>query len=286
MKNPQPSLMVHTTPEFATSNLILDFEFDQHLESHKHVINIIMGFRDMGCYNPPPSSTWSHHTRLPSLSLVGHKEPPPRTPSPFLLLSISLRIEARRVVVSVRWCILSTPDHRRLPPLAGFLKDATTTSASLVSSITRPFSFSIRPCTSLPFLSRFSRAPLQSPYSTGARHCHQAPPSTPFPPPHHRQGTTVSPASPNLARLTPLPVAVLWAKTRHGPATAAPTRSRVPAAPTGMGGDAARRPRAKNRPITVPLFFNFPNSFSNLNSKNLYKLQKFIINYIDLKNTK
>jgi hypothetical protein len=34
-----------------TSNLILDFEFDQHLESHKHVINIIMGFRDMGCYN-------------------------------------------------------------------------------------------------------------------------------------------------------------------------------------------------------------------------------------------
>jgi hypothetical protein len=33
-----------------TSNLILDFEFDQHLESHKHVINIIMGFRDTGCY--------------------------------------------------------------------------------------------------------------------------------------------------------------------------------------------------------------------------------------------
>jgi hypothetical protein len=28
--------------------LILDFEFDQHLESHKHVINIIMWFRDMG----------------------------------------------------------------------------------------------------------------------------------------------------------------------------------------------------------------------------------------------
>jgi hypothetical protein len=34
-----------------TSNLILDFDFDQHLESHKHVINIIMGFRDMGCYS-------------------------------------------------------------------------------------------------------------------------------------------------------------------------------------------------------------------------------------------
>jgi hypothetical protein len=50
MKNRQPSLMVHTNPELETSNLILDFEFDQHLESHKHVINIIMGFRDMGCY--------------------------------------------------------------------------------------------------------------------------------------------------------------------------------------------------------------------------------------------
>jgi hypothetical protein len=33
-----------------TSNLILDFEFDQHLESHKHVISIIMGFRDTECY--------------------------------------------------------------------------------------------------------------------------------------------------------------------------------------------------------------------------------------------
>jgi hypothetical protein len=31
--------------------LILDFEFDQHLESHKHVINIIMEFRDTGCYS-------------------------------------------------------------------------------------------------------------------------------------------------------------------------------------------------------------------------------------------
>jgi hypothetical protein len=30
--------------------LILDFEFDQHLESHKHVINIIMG-----CYNVAPT---------------------------------------------------------------------------------------------------------------------------------------------------------------------------------------------------------------------------------------
>jgi hypothetical protein len=42
--------MVHTTPEIAISKLILDFEFDQHLESHKHVISIIMRFRDTGCY--------------------------------------------------------------------------------------------------------------------------------------------------------------------------------------------------------------------------------------------
>jgi hypothetical protein len=46
--------MVHTTPEIATSNLILDFEFDQHLESHKHVISIIMRFRDTGCYMHGP----------------------------------------------------------------------------------------------------------------------------------------------------------------------------------------------------------------------------------------
>jgi hypothetical protein len=42
--------MVHTNPEIETLNLILDFEFDQHSGSHKHVINIIMWFRDMGCY--------------------------------------------------------------------------------------------------------------------------------------------------------------------------------------------------------------------------------------------
>jgi hypothetical protein len=45
--------MVHTNPEFEISNLILDFDFDQHLGSHKHVINIIMWFRDMGCYRWP-----------------------------------------------------------------------------------------------------------------------------------------------------------------------------------------------------------------------------------------
>jgi hypothetical protein len=43
--------MVHTNPEFENFEFDLDFEFDQHLESHKHVINIIMWFRDMGCYN-------------------------------------------------------------------------------------------------------------------------------------------------------------------------------------------------------------------------------------------
>jgi hypothetical protein len=46
--------MIHTNPEIETSNLILDFEFDQHSGSHKHVINIIIWFRDMGCYNLTP----------------------------------------------------------------------------------------------------------------------------------------------------------------------------------------------------------------------------------------
>jgi hypothetical protein len=54
--------MVYTNPEFETSSLILDFEFDQHLGSHKHVINIIMRFRDMGCYkHPGPHNTKQHH---------------------------------------------------------------------------------------------------------------------------------------------------------------------------------------------------------------------------------
>jgi hypothetical protein len=61
-----------------TSNLILDFEFDQHLESHKHVINIIMGFRDMGCYNlllqrgTDLRGAWcSHSLRKSTPSLIG-----------------------------------------------------------------------------------------------------------------------------------------------------------------------------------------------------------------------
>jgi hypothetical protein len=68
MKNRQPSLMVHTNPEFETSNLILDFEFDQHLESHKHVINIIMWFRDMGCYKNSENFENQSHSKLHKLS--------------------------------------------------------------------------------------------------------------------------------------------------------------------------------------------------------------------------
>jgi hypothetical protein len=40
--------------------LILDLEFHQHLGSLKHVINIIMWVRDMGCY---------------TLVLATHKDP-------------------------------------------------------------------------------------------------------------------------------------------------------------------------------------------------------------------
>jgi hypothetical protein len=46
--------MVHTNPEFEI------FEFDsRHLGSHKHVINIIMGFRDMGRYTTCLWPSWS-----------------------------------------------------------------------------------------------------------------------------------------------------------------------------------------------------------------------------------
>jgi hypothetical protein len=48
-----------------TSNLILDFEFDQHLESHERVISIIMGFRDTGCYNSP-----LHYSRPEPVDMV------------------------------------------------------------------------------------------------------------------------------------------------------------------------------------------------------------------------
>jgi hypothetical protein len=43
--------MVHTNLEFENFEFDSRLEFDQHLGSHKHVINIIMWFRDMGCYN-------------------------------------------------------------------------------------------------------------------------------------------------------------------------------------------------------------------------------------------
>jgi hypothetical protein len=39
--------MVHTISEFAK---LRNLEFHQHLGSHKHVINIIMGFRGMECF--------------------------------------------------------------------------------------------------------------------------------------------------------------------------------------------------------------------------------------------
>jgi hypothetical protein len=38
--------MVHTFQN------LKNFEFHQHLGSLKHVINIIMWIRDMGCYSP------------------------------------------------------------------------------------------------------------------------------------------------------------------------------------------------------------------------------------------
>jgi hypothetical protein len=45
--------------------LVLDFEFDQHLESHKHVINIIMWFGDMGCYSYLHLLSSSRHPVVP-----------------------------------------------------------------------------------------------------------------------------------------------------------------------------------------------------------------------------
>jgi hypothetical protein len=48
--------------------LILDFEFDQHLESHKHVISIIMGFRDTGCYRTHPNSQEKESKNLSNLT--------------------------------------------------------------------------------------------------------------------------------------------------------------------------------------------------------------------------
>jgi hypothetical protein len=42
--------MVHTLQKLKTSNLNLDFEFQQLLRSLKHVINIIMWIRDTGYY--------------------------------------------------------------------------------------------------------------------------------------------------------------------------------------------------------------------------------------------
>jgi hypothetical protein len=55
-----------------TSNLILDLEFDEQLGSHKHVINIIMWFRDMGCYTISEGTTTE--------ASGGEQEHPPSQP--------------------------------------------------------------------------------------------------------------------------------------------------------------------------------------------------------------
>jgi hypothetical protein len=60
--------------------LILDFEFDQHLESHKHVISIIMGFRDTGCYTTPGATS-------PGAGPMG--SPPPINVTPLLSIEAS-----------------------------------------------------------------------------------------------------------------------------------------------------------------------------------------------------
>jgi hypothetical protein len=104
-----------------TSKLILDFEFDQHLESHKHVISLIMGFRDTGCYRPRCT-----FTPLP------HRQPPPPRHLRALVSAAPLRRHlhptgvgapklARRVClesVALTTKTLSTVDCR---PLAGGL---------------------------------------------------------------------------------------------------------------------------------------------------------------------
>jgi hypothetical protein len=46
--------MVHTIQNLKTSNLNPDFEFQQLLVSLKHVIDLVMWIRDIGCHSPPP----------------------------------------------------------------------------------------------------------------------------------------------------------------------------------------------------------------------------------------
>jgi hypothetical protein len=73
-----------------TSNLILDFEFDQYLESHKHVINIIMGFRDMGCYNH--DAPFSSKALITSAHVGGYDANPTITISSALEFALSYLI--------------------------------------------------------------------------------------------------------------------------------------------------------------------------------------------------
>jgi hypothetical protein len=48
--------MVHTIQNLKTSNLNPDFEFQQLLVSLKHVIDLVMWIRDIGCHSPPPKN--------------------------------------------------------------------------------------------------------------------------------------------------------------------------------------------------------------------------------------
>jgi hypothetical protein len=66
--------MVHAYTGFENFEFDSRLKFDQHLGSHKHVINIIMGFRDMRCYTHHPA------VLLPAVNLPPSHSP---TPEPF-----------------------------------------------------------------------------------------------------------------------------------------------------------------------------------------------------------
>jgi hypothetical protein len=56
--------MVYTLHKLKTLNLNLDFEFQQLLASLKHVINIILGIKYMGCYNFGYPQAWLPGARV------------------------------------------------------------------------------------------------------------------------------------------------------------------------------------------------------------------------------
>jgi hypothetical protein len=129
--------MVHTNPEFEKLRIwFYDMEFYQHLGSLKHVINIIMWFRDMGCYScllrtpvsRPRCLPWRRlprrHRRLPqrrrrpSRSITAPPssyagEPPSMPPSS----SPSPKPEHHRATFFVRrWAALDAPSTLLPPP--------------------------------------------------------------------------------------------------------------------------------------------------------------------------